>query len=427
MAAWIASLALAAAPASAQFLRVGPFNFDAKVTARVIYTTNVEGQSPAESDGAEMKDTYFVLALDMPGRADVSPNTTARLDLGVAVEKHVNRPDLDNSSEPLGRARFQSTTQLNHLTVDTHASIQESSASATDTYVPGRSRLTRMVSKENEYGAGVNWKSDILAIGYTYDLTSTRYVDEQFMVGDQDSESRELSVLLALVDDVNIHYIMDQTRSDLIHDEQDPVWLTTETVTIDWMLEFWRHPRTTYSIGLEKEDTEEQKGSWDVTHSIAAEDEYEFSRSIRGRFNARYELEDHPESTDISLTYGGSLEQDLGRTSRHSISVMRQPVGTFGSTKDTDQTSWNYLFSKRDLFIYDLSLNFGARYDIERPMDEALPEERTTSYDVDLDHTVRVSRHLSRSLSYQYSWEKSDLEIDPVTEHRVTLSYVYDF
>lgn len=63
-----------------------------------------------------------------------------------------------------------------------------------------------------------------------------------------------------------------------------------------------------------------------------------------------------------------------------------------------------------------------------KPMGEgAGPTEETTSYTAGLSHSTAVSRRLNRNVSYEYRWSKSNLDDEPVLEHRVTLGFTFTF
>lgn len=428
---WLGA-SLAAVPASGQFLRVGPFDFDAVVRLEGVYTTNVENERKSEAT-AEREDYYVVLALDMLGRGYLSPRTLAEIDTGVAVEKHFNRPDLDNSDNPFGRIEGRTTTEFSRMRLMTHAGTERSSSSATaikeqKIFIPGESEKTRREATETDYGAALVWQGDHLTVGYAYDFTRERYARDEFKIGDNDDEEYTFDAMLRLRDDLAITYANKRQRTELVNDPDaaKAPWRTTETIDLVWRLEFWRHPKMAYSVGVEKEDTETKKGDWELRHTFTAEDEYDFSRSLRFSFGATYEMEDEEEDTDISLTYHAQLEHDLGRTARHSIGVLREPVDTFGSTKETDRTEWLYRMSKEDLFIYGLDMVASAKHTTSKPLDPSLEDEVALTYELALGNTVRISRRLSRTLQYEYSREDSDQKSEILDEHRVTLSYQYE-
>ena len=405
---------------------MGPFDFDATARLDAIYTTNVEQERESEAS-AERKDFYFVLGLEMPGEAVVSPQTTISADAGMAIERHLNRPDLDNSANPFGHISAESSTDFSYLTLRTHAGIERTSTSAESLFVPGGGGKTRRESVATEYGAGALWTRDPFTLEYTYDFTSDRYVKEEFQEGDQDQTTLGFMAKVQLMQDADISYRNERMYNELVNETNSTArWKTTENIDVNWRLSLWRRPKVTYSFGLEKQDTNEEDGTWDTRHTLALDDEYEFSRALRLKYGAMYEVEGKKESTDISLTYNALVEQDLGRSVKHSLGVIREPVGTFGSTEDTDRTAWTYNFMKSDLFIY--ALNFGARvdYTIDKPLDPTVPEEKTTTYELRLDHSVDISRRLHRSLLYEYSWEKSDVNTEVLDEHRVTWRYEYD-
>ena len=422
---------LSAGTARAQFLRVGPFDFDAVVRLEGIYTTNVDNERESKAL-AEREDYYVVLALDLSSTANLSARTTADVDAGVAVEKHFNRTDLDNSENPLGRIHARTSTEISRFIFGTYAGIERSSSSATSTsgnktFFPGSSAKTRRESTETEYGASLDWERDPFRVGYAYGFTRERFSKEEFQVGDRDETELDFEAEAKLREDLSVGYTHEKNRLELINDPAAPsAWKTTETIDLKWQLDFWRHPRLTYSLAVEKEDTDTKKGEWELLHIFSARDEYDFSRTLHLSFGAMYELEDQEEDTDISLTYDAKLEHELGRTTRHAISVVREPVDTFGSTKQSDRTEWTYDITKEDLFLYGLDLAASVQHTTNKPLDPAIPEETSVLYELSLANRVDISRRLSRTLIYEYSREDSDLEDEILDEHRLTLRYEYE-
>ena len=74
-------------------------------------------------------------------------------------------------------------------------------------------------------------------------------------------------------------------------------------------------------------------------------------------------------------------------------------------------------------------MNLGVTYEEETPLGEVNAlTEKTTSYNWGLNHTRKISRQLDRILSYQYSWEKSDLDKTGATiRHLVIYGFSYTF
>ena len=417
--------------AYAQFLRVGPFDFNGRARLEGVYSTNVENKRESEST-AEREDYYVMLSLDMLGSGAISSTTTAEIDAGLALEKHFNRSDLDNSDRPFGRIEGRTRTELSRVTVLTYAGVERTSASADSlsdkkVFTPGVTSKTRREATETSYGASVGWNRDPFQLQYSYDMTQQRYDREEDQRGDQDEQEFSFDAAMKLRDNLSVKYANERTKTELVNATNAVApWKTTETVDVDWSLQFWRHPKTTYRFGVEKEDTDTKKGSWDMRHQLMVEDKYEFSRTLRLSFAVIYSQEQQEEEDDIGLTYNAQLEHDLGRTARQSVKVTREAVGTFGTTTSTETTEWTYKFQKEDLFVYGLDFDASASHQSNKPVDPDVPDEVVITYDLTLANRVPISRRLTRTLMYDYSRSDSDLENEPVTEHRFTLRYEYE-
>ena len=422
---WVLVLAMPSV-ASSQFLRIGPFNFTAKAKLEGVYTTNVEQERPSEAT-ADREDYYLITGLDLASRAEMSPNTALDIETGVSVERHFKRPDLDNSTDPFGKLRLSALTELGHYIFNAFGSVERTSESAENTYDP-EGRKKRDVQDQYEYGMGANWKRGGVTLEGSYDFTSERHAQAEFQDADQDEQTLNFLAGWRITKSVGVSYTMERTKTDVINSPDSGAgWLTTETISLDWLLPILKRPSLTYSLGVEKEDTDEEKGSWDPTHTLTLSDAWELSPVLRLGVGASYTYEQNPEANDVALTGLISLEHEIGQTAMQKLTLTKEPVRTLGSTADTDNTTVHYNFTKRDLFIYNLMWTLDIEYMLDKPMDSAAESETTWTYGTGLTHTRALSRKIDRRLAYRYDREDSSLEKEILEEHRVTLSYVYTF
>ena len=108
-----------------------------------------------------------------------------------------------------------------------------------------------------------------------------------------------------------------------------------------------------------------------------------------------------------------------------NLSLTRQPVETFGSTTDSDQTNYNYSLTKSQLFLINLSASLSANREITKPKTssgEVAPTETRDQYTFNLNWTggKPLSRWLSLRRDYQYIYTDSS-DDDQYDEHRVTV------
>lgn len=422
----VALLLLLPGVASAQFLRIGPFDFTAKATLGGVYTTNVEQERESEAT-EERQDYYIITGLDLASRAEMSPSTALDIETGISIEEHANRKDLNDASDPFGRFRLSSMTELGRYTLNAFGGFERTSESSEDTYDP-EGRKKRDVRDESEYGAGLKWERGGLTVEGTFDFTSERHADEEYQDADQDEQTLNLMANWRIMKDLGVSYTMERTKTDILNDpDSDAGWESTETVSLDWLLPILKRPSLTYSLGLEKEDTDEEKGEWEPIHTLNLSDMWDLSPVLKLSVSAMYSYEQNPEENDISFTCMASLEHDIGRTAMQMLSVTKEPVSTLGSTAETDNTAVHYNFTKRDLFVYNLTWTVDVDYSLDEPLDSAEESETTWTYGMGLTHSRALTRKIERQLAYRYDREDSSLEDEILDEHRVTLSYVYTF
>lgn len=422
---------LSAPCAFSQFLQLGPFAFEAETEVKGIYTTNVEQERPSETDD-EREDFYGVWRIGLSSSADLSRFLSVTADTGLGIEKHWNRPDLDNSEEPFSRAAVEALLELSRYTMYGRARYERTAESQESVYIPG-GRKQRDVRDETEMAAGATWEFAGLYLSGEYEYTTERHDAEEFRDADQNETTVDSLISYTPWDWITVEYENERTRTDLLIEPGSGEWEETETfrVIINYLQEILKRPQLSYAIGIEKEDEDGEEGEWELIHTFSLSDEAELSRSLRYRVGAQYTHEDQEEETDISFIYSGQIEHDISDTARHAFYFSREPVETLGSTEETDNTTYGYSFEKNDLFIYDVTLQAGVSYEIDKPLvefgEEQVETEMTWIYTVSLDYTKELTTKLARSLAYEFSHETSNLETESLTEHRVTLSYLYRF
>ena len=433
---------------NAQFLRLGPFDMAAEATLEGVYTTNVEGER--ESEAKDEREDYFIITgLQLSSMADISRNTKLNIESALSIEKHFNRPDLDNSSNPFGLFGLNSVSEFGHYTLnaDFEARREIDYQEKQGVYIPG-DRKKRDVSDVMDYGGELRWRRRSLLLSGSYTFSSERHQDEDFQDGDQDETTLNFSTDWAVIRGITLAYEYERKKTELLNGPEGLTndWEVTEsfTVTFDEQLSLMKRPLLTYSFSMEKEDTREENGEWEPVHTLNLSDDRSLSSSLKLIMGAVYEYDDNQEEDDISFTYNATLDHTLARTASQRISATREPVRTFGSTAESDSTTIGYAFSKRDLFIYNLTLTLGVDYSIDKPLEESALDtesevpavvtdssageaEKIWTYKAGLSYARAVTRKIQRTVSYLYTCEDSNLETEILDEHRVTLSYIYTF
>lgn len=437
----VVAISLLADIATGQFLRIGPFDFEAEGFVEGVYSSNIEEEERTADPEAEREDYYSVTGVELSGNARMAPNTELQIDAGMAVEKHVNRPDLDNEEEPFTSFGFSSSTRLGPILLDADASYERTSESTDNEFDP-QNRKRRKISNESVMGLNATYEMRILTLEGGYEFERTRYDDEDFVDSDEDAETITAGVTLQPWDRLSMSYEYEKEKTDLINDDESTPWSITENVAIDFDLPLKLYGRDVfkYSLGIEKEDIEgEEEGEWEVTHTVGIGDELPLieTSTFMLSVDAAYQFERDQEEDDIEFSYGVFVEHQLARTAYHSLSATRQPVDTLGSTEDTDETEISYSFTKEDLFIYNLNLSLQVTYTHSDPLEEqdpALDEpvvfdddvEKSWEYNVSLEHNRTISRRLEQTFGYIYSYEDSNFT-DPTEVHELRLSYTYRF
>jgi hypothetical protein len=431
----------------AQVMRLGPFDFEAGGRLEAVYSSNVEKERPSETPpGVDQEDYFFVVGLDLASQAQMTPRTKLDLDTGFTIEKHINREDLDNSSDPFGRARLSSVTELGrYMKLLADASYERLSESQDDTFVPG-GRKKRDPHTILSYGAGLEWDYRRLSMDASYLFTRERHDEEEFQDGDSDETDISFGSQLQLTRRLSLGYSYNRNKEELVggasrdvigtnevqevlvdaDEDDDAEWDVTQTV--DLSLAIMRRPRLNYSFGFEKEDEQGEEGEWEPKHTVSLSDEYIIGGNLLFSAGATYTYEEDEEEDDISFIYNFALEHQLSDTAVHYLSLTREPLDTLGSTVETDSTTLSYGLRKEHLFVYNLDFSFVVSYEINEPPDDAFEEtEKILTYDVALSHERELTRRLSRVIEYTYMREDSNVEEDLLEEHRVTIGLNYDF
>lgn len=410
--------------AAGQFMRLGPFDFSAQSSLELVYSSNVERERPSEAT-EERKDFYGVAALDLNSHAELAPHTDFDIDASISVERHANRPDLDNSSRPFGSLRLRTGTELGRLLVNAAAEWVRTSESAEDVYDPQRRKM-RDVRDRQEYSADVKWERGGLTLAAGWSFLRERHQDQRYQDDDNDKTQVSFDARWRATPRVSLFYRYANEMEDYVN--QTNVyrgWDKTEGIGVEAQL--LERPALTYAFCYEREETEGEMGPWERTHVVALTDTRDLTRTLALTLSASYKEEEVDEGNEVTFQYGATLDHQLSRTARQTLSATREPARTMGSTKDTTKTTYSYSFMKDDLFIYNLGLSLAVTYEIDDPLEAGMETERKWSYTGRLQYARNLTRHLERVLSYEYSREDSNLEDEALDEHRVTLRFDYEF
>ena len=409
----------------AQVLRIGPFVFDSDVGLEAVYTTNVEGERPSEAT-ASREDYYFVTALDLQGGATLNPNTEINLETGISIEKHIERPDLDNSNDPFGKFALDVGTKVGHSRFYANVDYERNAESKDNEFISG-DRKKRADKNEFNYGIGWAWQWKSLHADVDYSFEYTRYDDEEFKDGDEDTTTFDVALSWDISRRFHLEYSYQRKLEDYVTSfEEDDDWEVKSL--IDLRYDVFERPSLSVYAGYTKDSEEAGNEDWYPTVGVDFEavlldtDRVDFEVAANWKY-----VQDIP--SDSELTYLARIDHQISRTAKQSLTVKQQPVDTFGSNEDTDENSVDYQFTKNDLFIYNLNFQFDGSWKEDNPTKENpdMATERTWTFDVGLDYVRALTRKLRRELRYIYKWEDSNLETEILDEHRVELEFIYTF
>lgn len=415
-------------------MRLGPFDVDALTSLNLIYTTNVEGQRKSEAE-REREDWYLVWSLSLNMAGPTTPTSDLTLSSSTSIEKHFIRDDLDTSRDPFGDILLTHDLELGRFDLPTRLQFRRQNMQDDDgttrIYFPGQ-RKERIVQDTRSFSQGVNWRYEGLSLNANYRYQQYRYQEEEFQIGDEDQETMLFGASWSFLqwrnrDAVRLFYTYSREKTDLINRPDAPgsgEWETDQSYGLGLNILIFERPELTYTMSRDKREDED----WRVVHTFSLSDSWELSSVMLLDANARYTIDEQPRDDDIAFVYNVGLNHEVSRTLRHSIRMTREPVDTFGSTTDTDSTTVSYRISKTDLFFADITFNGGVVWQRNKPQGEdAGPTEETTAYTAGLTHSTAVSRRLNRNVSYVYRWTKSNLDDEPIDEHRVTLGFTFTF
>jgi hypothetical protein len=427
----VASMA-APGDAYAQFMRIGPFDLEADTSLDAIYTTNVDGQKESESM-QERTDYYLLWSFNMNLTGPSTPTSELNLDTAMSIEKHFVRDDLDTSSDPFGNIDFTHDLELGRFQLPTTINLRRENTQDDDgttrIFIPGQ-RTERIVQDSRGITQGVLWRRDPFGFNLDYAYNQTRFLEPEYQEGDEDDQSLAFGITWDVFrwggqQRMNLFYNYDQSKTDLINQpggEGSGEWEKSQSFGLT--LQILTRPNFSYSLAYAQDDG----ADWRYTHTFSLQDAWEISPTMLLDASANYTIDEQPRIDDIAFTYNVGFAHEVGETLRHSLTMAREPVNTFGSTADTDSTTWSYNLTKTDLFFANLAFDFSISHSIDKPQGpEAGPTETSTTYTAGLSHSVALSRRLNRNIDYLYSYETDNLSDEPIEEHRITLGLAFTF
>jgi hypothetical protein len=425
---FMAAFAALADSASAQLFRLGPFDFTAVGNVDIGYESNVDGLGVEESGDLSRSDFYWMPGITInSSREAMRPSSSIGLSAAIAYQDYFKRNEMDTALYNIA-ADFQATHP--RISLGGMASAVYSIDSMEHEYVPGGTkRDPNLVQMAN---INATWNYRRLQLNGASSFTQTRHDFDEFKTDDSDEKTATWGANLTVASWGSLFYTWDWSDTyNLFTDEQTTE--TTESFGLSGSIPFelLRRPQISYSIGFSHETTVNADGTeestWEPTHSITVQDAFQLSKSIN--LSAAATWNKTVSDDTVTFQYNVALSQSLGPRAQHALTFTQEPRPTFGSTSDTETTTYGYSFGMSDVIFRGVGLSFGATYDQSTPLgDPTALTENTTSVNFGVNHSKQFSRRLSRNLSYAYTWEDSNLvETDPVITHTVLYGFSYQF
>ena len=412
-------------------LTIGPLKLQKSVFMDLTASTNVDGISKetARLQGVEQEDVFLSYGFNFGISGRVYPDIDLNFSSDMMKERHFVRTDLNDDGEIpiLGEATFDFTRTRGHLRYGfslLHSA--ETEEEKQKVFVPSARRLqsVREVEQITDVGGTLGWTYERLSLLNTYHYIRTRF-NEEFADGDENEENYSFDAKYELnrIFSLSFTHLLEKTEQIGLPDLPEFGWEKTTTLLLNSKL--LQRPSLTYSVGFESEDQGAVEGEWEPIHNVVLSDYRNIGSNVKLSADATYSYEADPEAEDISFIYNVSLSHQMPYSITQTLQFTREPAETFGSTADSDQTTYSYSLNKDRLFLVNLSASFTAEREETKPVfsdGSTGPSEISDEliFDLNWQGPKALSRWLSLRRDYQYIYTDSTLE-GTFDEHRLTL------
>ena len=451
----------------AQTLRLGAIDMTLVASSDFAYDSNVDDLARDENPprGYERGDFYWTPRISLMSQTiPMHPHTTLSMSASLAYEQYLKRDDL---STELYDARISYQRVHPRLTIGADASVVYDVESSPHEYIPGRAK--RDPKRTDSAGGLVTWNYRKLRLEGNALFTRERHDFEEYQPGDEDEftygfnayldpfqrlslnagwQSTETTLILTdvtevedtltaganlkLFDWVSFYYTFQDERTRIKPSTADDQTIeNTFGFTGTIPERYLRHPLVTWSIGYEHEENRPIIGpitkKWHWVYTLSASDHWQVTKNTLISGSASWDSD--TEDDEVTFVYNVQMVQQVGPRAQQTLSFSQEPRSTFGSTTDTETTTYGYTFTLRDIVFYGLNFNCGVTYETDLPLnDPNAQKEKTTTYNAGLTHSRQFSRKLSRTLAYTYTWEKSNFDtLGPTEKHLIVYGLAYTF
>lgn len=402
--------------------KLGGFVFTVAPSVTLAYDSNVDGAYPEDEDPVlEKADFYWQpnIALNAaPVR--LNPATTMTLGGAFGYLDYFKRDDLDTETYN-GNVAFSSASQ--YITLTGSATVDYSIEGNQDEYRPGG--VSRDPTRTDTLVGGVEWHWQKWRANWNGTFTRERHDEEEYKSGNNDEYDWIAGIYLDFLSWASLFYTYEWDKTiNLVPEEVETI---EKTDSFGLTLTYSGHPQITYTLALERtkhEPKAEEKG-WEPTHTISVADSFDLTKHTH--FSASATWDDTVEDDEVSFTYTLALAQELTERISHNVSFTQEPESTFGSNSDTETTTLAYTLSVSDFLLKGVGASGGITHEKSTPLgDSDAQSEYTTTMNFSLSHSRVLSRRLSRTLSYTYTWENSNFHTEGANEKHLVM-YVLNY
>lgn len=402
--------------------KLGGFVFTLAPSVTLAYDSNVDDAYPEEEDPVlEKADFYWQPAISLNAApVRLNPATTLTLGGSLTYMDYFKRNDLDTETYN-GNVAFSSASQ--YITLTGSATVDYSIDGSKDEYRPGG--VSRDPTRTDTLVGGVEWHWQKWRANWNGTFTRERHDKEEYKSGDNDEYDWIAGIYLDFLSWASLFYTYEWDKTiNLVPEEVESIEMTD---SFGLTLTYSKHPQITYTLALERSRSDpktEEKG-WEPTHTISVADSFDLTKHTH--FTASATWDDTVEDDEVSFTYTLSLAQELTERISHNISWTQEPESTFGSNSDTETTTLAYTLSISHFLLKGVGASGGITHEKSTPLgDTDAQSEYTTTMNFTLSHSRVLSRRLSRTLSYTYTWEDSNFHTEGAKEKHLVM-YVLNY